>query len=101
MTELEAAIADDLLERLQSQLGYIPQIEQVDFEVCESGDDIMAMIYWGFGDNEFAALGFQRPEQGFDDAAVEQRMCEPVEIDVQALVDAVRARLRREFPSSE
>ena len=74
MSSIEAAIADDLLERVKKTLGYHPPVEQVDFCCSCAADDggdgctcdgVTAFIYWGRGDDDWTALGFDRPEVAF------------------------------------
>ena len=40
-----AELAQAMLVRLHRELGYAPQVEQVDFVACESGDCTMAYCY--------------------------------------------------------
>ena len=87
---IEAAIAADLLERLERHLGYRPQVEQVDFEDCEGTGDLAAYIYWGRGADEFTMLSFQRPELTCDMDAVEEEMCRPIPVDPAALAEQLR-----------
>ena len=49
LTEYE--IAATLLNRLRQQLGHEPQLEQIDFVLCENdGEDTMAYCYSPDGD---------------------------------------------------
>jgi hypothetical protein len=97
---VEEVIAQDLLERLESMVGFRPPIEQVDIWDCDCCCDgcccglMYANIYWGSGDEECETLTFDRPEQGFASADVEQTMIRLATMDVQALAAALLRRGR-------
>jgi hypothetical protein len=95
---VEQAIAQDLLERLEARLGFLPQVEYVDFCNEQNDDvdfvdskqegDIYALISWGEGEEDRMSLPFSRPERVLNCAMIEREMCR-VPIDRDALVREV------------
>jgi hypothetical protein len=87
--------AQDLLERLEDRLGYLPQVEwvefadeagdDVEFVDCTQDGDIWAFISWGDGEEDHLALPFQRPEIVLNCASIAREMCR-VPIDPEVLV---------------
>jgi hypothetical protein len=103
-TNIEAEIARDLLDRLKKQLGYLPQVEQVDIgdikgDPIERGPfsgDMYAHIWWGKGDDDYTMLDFFRPELIFESAEIEREMvCRTIPIDPDLLAKEVLKRVRR------
>ena len=64
-------LAAGLRRCLQRRLGHMPNIAQVDFVDCETGDDVMAYCYYD-GD-ECEPICFTRPPF-FDPVEVESAM---------------------------
>jgi hypothetical protein len=93
---VEQAIAADLLERLEAEVGHPPEIHWVDFYDNEGYEvdcvdrtqhgDLWAVIYYDGDDEDCEStwLSFQRPEIVLNCANIAQEMCR-VPIDRDAL----------------